>query len=428
MPTFDARAAKQLKPGEHLTLEEAPGLRLEASESVRSWIYRYKSPLGNRGMKQIKIGPWPTIGYPQAIGLWSEFKSARDSGRCPAAERKAERGAQPAAIQRQTADVTVADVCDGYVDFVSERRKAKGAAEVKRMFKAMLTDKLRALPAAEVTRGVAFELINSYAEKPVMAKNLRSELGGAWDWAMDSGKLSQDVPNWWRQVLRGKLRSKGREIGGEKRGVVKVTLQPKEVGLVIRFLPNLSRLAADLMTMYLWTCCRGAEIVAMEGSEVAWESDGWWWTVPKHKTKLANHPGAPDHRVPLVGAALEVVRRRMEWCGGGYLFPVTNANAEAPHVQQKVFGRAIFHHRSDSKTHPNTVRPRWQVQHFAPHDLRRTGRTELAKLGCPDAIAEAILGHMPAGIAGVYNRHTYDKERRQWLTALSAHWEALAKR
>lgn len=428
MPTFDARAAKQLKPGEHLTLEEAPGLRLEASENVRSWIYRYKSPLGNKGMKQIKIGPWPAIGYPQAMGQWADLKAARDTGRCPATERKAERATASAGEQRQAADVTAGDVCDGYADFVTERRKAKGAAEVRRMFKTMLPEKFRSMPAADVTRGVAFELINSYAETPVMAKNLRSELGGAWDWAMDSGKLSQDVPNWWRQVLRGKLRSKGREIDGEKRGVVKVTLQPKEVGQVIRFLPNLSRLAADLMTMYLWTCCRGAEIVAMEGSEVAWESDGWWWTVPKHKTKLANHPEAPDHRVPLVGRAIEVVRRRMDWCGSGYLFPAVNSNALTPHVQQKVLGVAIHHHRTGAKTHPEIVRPRWPVQHFAAHDLRRTGRTELAKLGCPDAVAEAILGHMPQGIVGVYNRHTYDKERRQWLTALGEHWESQAER
>jgi hypothetical protein len=32
------------------------------------------------------------------------------------------------------------------------------------------------------------------------------------------------------------------------------------------------------------------------------------------------------------------------------------------------------------------------------------------------------------GVAGVYNRHAYDKERRQWLTKLAAHWERQALR
>ena len=68
----------------------------------------------------------------------------------------------------------------------------------------------------------------------------------------------------------------------------------------------------------------------------------------------------------------------------------------------------------------------YPVTHWAPHDLRRTARTLLAALGCPNEIAEAVLGHMPRGIVGVYNRHTYDKERAAWLKQLSDHLESLA--
>jgi integrase len=63
---------------------------------------------------------------------------------------------------------------------------------------------------------------------------------------------------------------------------------------------------------------------------------------------------------------------------------------------------------------------------WTPHDLRRTVRTTLAALGCPDVVGEAVLGHAPAGIVGVYNRHAYDAERRHWLTRLAQHWETLA--
>ncbi len=66
------------------------------------------------------------------------------------------------------------------------------------------------------------------------------------------------------------------------------------------------------------------------------------------------------------------------------------------------------------------------VAQWAPHDLRRTGRTMLTALGCPTDVAESILGHMLPGVEGVYNRHTYDRERREWLTRLDAHLEALA--
>ena len=59
-------------------------------------------------------------------------------------------------------------------------------------------------------------------------------------------------------------------------------------------------------------------------------------------------------------------------------------------------------------------------------DLRRTVRTLLAAMGCPDAVAEAILAHKPPGVMGVYNLHTYDAEKRHWLAALDVKLEQLA--
>ena len=55
------------------------------------------------------------------------------------------------------------------------------------------------------------------------------------------------------------------------------------------------------------------------------------------------------------------------------------------------------------------------IEHWSPHDLRRTVRTGLARLGCPNEVGEAILGHSKKGIEGTYNLHTYDKECRIWL-------------
>ncbi len=52
---FDARTAKALTPGQHIIISDYPGLRLVASAKVRTWIYRYKSPVDKR-MRQIAIG------------------------------------------------------------------------------------------------------------------------------------------------------------------------------------------------------------------------------------------------------------------------------------------------------------------------------------------------------------------------------------
>jgi hypothetical protein len=54
------------------------------------------------------------------------------------------------------------------------------------------------------------------------------------------------------------------------------------------------------------------------------------------------------------------------------------------------------------------------VTGWTPHNLRRSSRTLLASMGCPEEIGEAILGHLPTKIVGTYNAYTYDKERRLW--------------
>jgi integrase len=196
-----------------------------------------------------------------------------------------------------------------------------------------------------------------------------------------------------------------------------------ELAILIRWFSNFTRLVEDALTLYLWTCARGTEILTMERGEISEEADGLWWTLPKAKTKNARHADATDFRVPLVGRAEAIVRRRLQSETGAYLFPSRGATG---HVQQKVIGVAVWSRRPDCSSRPELVRCRLPIYDWAAHDLRRSSRTLLASLGCPDEIGEAILGHMKTGITGVYNRHTYDKERREWLAKLAAKLEQLA--
>ncbi|WP_159082864.1 hypothetical protein [Burkholderia mayonis] len=79
----------------------------------------------------------------------------------------------------------------------------------------MLGD-IAALPAAELTRERAFSKIDSYRQTPVQASKLRLELGAAWGYALDTGRLPESASNWWRQIMRGRLRSNGRRIQGSR--------------------------------------------------------------------------------------------------------------------------------------------------------------------------------------------------------------------
>ena len=163
------------------------------------------------------------------------------------------------------------------------------------MFDTMLGE-TGCVTAAEISRAEAFDLIKRHAEMaPVQAGKLRAELGAAWDYAVDAGRLPDFCPNWWRAIMRGRIRSKGKRIAGERIGTAQHVLSPSEVGALVCWLPNFSRLLEDSLTLYLWTCMRGAEIVGMEGREIKREADGlMWWVIPKGRTKIARHENATD--------------------------------------------------------------------------------------------------------------------------------------
>lgn len=425
MTSFDARAAKLMKPGERMYLSEHPGLRLETSKRCRSWIFRYRSPVTGL-MKQIKIGEWPELSVSAAIVAWEELKKRRDAGEDPSVQRWEAKDEEKSEKVRRSRAATVGDVCYFYLkEHIATKRKPKGAANVRHLLESLVPTSFAELDAETVTRTQAFELIQDVAARaPVQAKYLRLELGAAWDHALDAGRLRDTTPNWWRMILRGKIKSKGKKIAGEYVGTAKRWLTDQEVGELLCWMPNFSELLRDGLTLYLWLGVRGDEIVKMEGADITEEPDGWWWTVPKEKTKNARHENATDLRVPLVGRALEIVQKRMMLHNRGFLFPAKGVKPARP-IEQKTLQSTVYTHQPYSLTRPEFERPRLPVTHWAPHDLRRTVRTCLAKLRCPDDVGEAIVGHMQEGVKGIYNLHAYDVERREWLTRLADHWEAV---
>lgn len=413
---FDARVAKALAAGDHLIVDDCPGLRLEANKTRKTWTYRYKSPVDQR-MRQVRIGHWPAVSLADALPAWEALRARRDAGEDPAKARRVARAAP-----KKSDAYTVRQLCNDYLaGHVDVHRKKRGAKEMRRLMDAHL-DAIENMAAVDLTRSKAFDLLESLAHIPVSAQALRGELGAAWDYALDAGRLPDNTPNWWRLVMRGRLRSKGRRRAGELIGTAKRVLTDQEIGKLLRWLPNFSALVSDALVLYLWTGTRGSEITSMEAREITQEPDGYWWTIAKAKTKNARHADATDLRVPLLGWALAIVRRRME-LSKTWIFPAVSASG---HSSQQVIGSQVFNRMSYSNVNAHRDLPKLPVEHWSPHDLRRTTRTILASMGCPSEVAEAVLGHMQEGIAGVYNQYKYDRERRHWLTLLDARLQALA--
>lgn len=417
---FDAMAAKALQPGAYIVVDGCKGLRLVASASRKTWTYRYKHPDTGQ-MKQVRLGYWPEMPPVDAAARWNELRALRDAGGDPKATRKKRATAAPAAPAVYTLGDLVRDYGTGYLNV---QREAKGARAVRnRLEKATLQH--QALPVAEVTRRFAFDLITSLSDRPVLANSVRTELGAAWDYAMDAGRIPEEVPNWWRQVLARKLRSKGAKREGEHKGTAKRVLRDDEVRtLVLVDFPLFSQQVRDFLTLQLWTCTRGGEIAEMRREHIREDGGVLWWTMPKSMTKNRNRDEAADLRVPLLGRADAVVRRLLQG-PEGWLLPSTSRTGVVQAQSQAYMQTKVHYLQPYSKSRPDHVRKRLTVTHWSPHDLRRTGRTKLAALGCPHEVGEAILGHIVPGVAGDYNLYRYDKERLHWLGQLSAALEAI---
>jgi integrase len=65
------------------------------------------------------------------------------------------------------------------------------------------------------------------------------------------------------------------------------------------------------------------------------------------------------------------------------------------------------------------------TKHWTLRDLRRTFRTNMARLGVPRHISEVLINHAPAALDEIYDRHLYLEEKREALAKYEHFIQAL---
>ena len=111
------------------------------------------------------------------------------------------------------------------------------------------------------------------------------------------------------------------------------------------------------------------------------------------------------HRVPLSSLTCRLLRaaKKDSQDGVEYVFP--NRSQTAPISGQSVT-KAV--RRNEAV---------FGLEHFTPHDLRRTAATQMASMGTSRLTIGKILNHVELGVTAVYDRHGYDQEKRKALNA-----------
>jgi integrase len=408
---FDAKLARQMRTGEFFAFQGHPGLRLVATKRNRTWTYRYSSPATKR-QKQMRLGHWPTLSFALAVDAWEKARSARSKGTDVAAHRRQERQAEQADAERKARrlEQTCGRVVEQYLaELVEPRRKAKGAAEVRRMLTRAISP-VEDLPAPDLSTSRAHELVMAVATSaPRVAAMTRQELRAARAHAISVERIPISNP------------FAGKTVGGRLTAVARDrALSSREAGTLLRWMAepkSYSRTVRDALELTLRTGLRSGEVCEIHTRELEVRGDVLWLNIPGARMK----EGRP-HSCPIVGRAASIVQARTP-ADGGYLFPARRVDVP---IQQKVLGVEVYAHAGRSQAKPYVGKRVCPVSDWTPRDLRRTARTLLGDLGCPFEVGEAILAHALPGVAQVYNRSLYEAARVEWLGRLNDHLDALA--
>jgi REP element-mobilizing transposase RayT len=138
------------------------------------------------------------------------------------------------------------------------------------------------------------------------------------------------------------------------------------------------------------------------------------WTVPAERAKngIAN-------RVPLSPLALDLLKQVKKGSGQSrFLFPSPRSRGS---TGEKPIGPGSISHALRNNLGD------LGLEGVTPHDLRRTAVSLMTGMGISRLVAEKIINHKDRGVASIYDRHSYEAEKRHALEAWSACLEEIVE-
>ena len=178
------------------------------------------------------------------------------------------------------------------------------------------------------------------------------------------------------------------------------------------------------LKLVLVTAQRPGEVIGLHTSEI----DGGWWNIPTERAK-----NGKAHRVPLTPLAMEIIGQAIAGVRAlrgipadqeysGFIFPSPHQDKEQSinrHAMAIATMRNLAWPLTDKKGKPlygkdgkPATENRFEIDHFTPHDLRRTAATRMAESGEMDEVIDAILNHAKQGVIKVYNQFKYDAQKQ----------------
>jgi len=357
------------------------GLSLRVSPTgTKTWnlIYTRES---DESRQRVKLGRYPAVGLEAARKKALKAMTAAADGEDPAEAKSARRTA-----------LTVEELGALYIKIYAKPNK-KTWQEDERILKAEVYPEIGRMKGVAVKRRDVIGIIDSKAEAGARAqsRNILAVVRKMFNWAVEDGYLTispiAGVKPRGKPTRRDRILTDA-EVKGAWGALGEVAISP---------------VTADVLRLLFLTGQRSGEVCGMRKSEVDLEKSVW--TIPGERAK-----NELTHVVPLSPQSLQIVTAavvRADEDPDAPLFTRTGEPLESNAIAQAV------------RLKLQASKERW-----TPHDIRRTVATGMANLGIMPHIIEAVLNHISgfkAGVAGVYNRATYEVEKRDALLRWARH-------
>lgn len=211
--------------------------------------------------------------------------------------------------------------------------------------------------------------------------------------------------------------------GGQEKARERV-LADDELGALLRNVERVARFQtgdgkrsprlAHVLRLLLLTGQRRGELALASWADVTLTGKQAAWFIPAEHSKT----GAP-HTVPLSPAAVREFEALQKYANGSaYVFPTDDGRAPA---DPRLITRGLARNFERLQVAASEEDPPVELEPFTVHDLRRTCRTGLSRLGVAHDVAERILNHKLPGMRGVYDRHEPLEEMRAALVKWAEH-------
>lgn len=364
---------------------------------LKSWRYRYKVA-GREAV--VTLGGYPAIGLAAAEEarnrLSAEAQAARGGlGPAPAERAKVERA-------ERLAEPTIEALAEEWLR--RKGRAEKTRVERRRSLEHDVFPHIGALRVSHVKRLHIKAVIDRVVDRGALAQATYTHkvLRAMFRHAVGQGYLEmspmQDMP------APAPYQPKDRALSETELRALFLALEESDVSLSARL----------CLEWQLLTAARPSEARLARWGEIEDNT----WTIPASRSKN----GKP-HAVHISKALAEVLEQARTLRRPGKQAPLFPGREPKQPLSTLTVTRALarLHSAIQSKLRDLTRNDEAELASFTLHDLRRTAASLVTSLGFSRFTAGLLLNHTDRSVTAIYDRNTYEPEKRKA-------WEALGER